>query len=172
MLHKDGIHAVHGFIDFKSKGKLKNKPPYFSVGGFGIPVNIEEEKDYIFNFDFAESSGRANIDENGIATIEMYLRDLDWEYIFDSLECEKDLNLFDIFRSIEHVEMDEIFYFWDKENEDGSIEENGEHFFDVSHFQLDVYYTENGEDKIEEIIIPQNLLDSYNLKTDKYWKSA
>lgn len=169
MLNKNNINDVLGYVQFKSKGPLKHKPNYFCPGGFGIPVNVGEEKDYIFNFDFTGYVGYANVDEDGIVTIDFSLGNLDWEYVLDSFDCSKDLNLLDILYSIKYTEMDEIYYLWDKKNEDGTITENAEHFFDVTHFQLDVFYKEDDEEKLKQIIIPRNLLDSYNSKTDMYW---
>lgn len=163
------INGAAARVILRSKGKLAKKPSYFGVGGFTIPVDIGENKKHYFIFDWVENQGNAAILEDGTCEVDFTLKDLDLEFIQESYDCDKDLNLLDIFRSIEEVQMDEIYYLWDKTLEDGTIKEDAGHFFDVVHFEIDVSYSEGGEDLYETYKVPHHLLDAYNRKTDKEW---
>lgn len=164
------INDATANVILRSKGELTRKPSYFGVGGFTIPVDIGENKKHYFIFDWVENRGDATILEDGTCEMDFTLEGLDLDFITESYDCDKDLNLLDIFRSIEKVRMDEIYYLWDRVLKDGSIKEDAGHFFDVVHFEIGVSYNENGEEKFETFKAPKRLLDSYNKKTDEEWK--
>ena len=158
----NNVYDATAYIVLRSKGKLAHKPSYFTVGGFTIPMGKTP-----FVFEWVRSYGDAILVEDGRYEMDFSLEEIDWDFIQEG-NINK-LNLLHVFRSIEQVRMDDIYYTWDKVLEDGTIESDAGHFFDVVRFEIEVYYKENGESKHKTFEAPQPLLDAYNRKMDKEW---
>jgi hypothetical protein len=142
-------------VTLMSKEKVEKEPDIASIGGFAVV----DEGGNITSFDWLQSEGYNEMEEDGRLKMEWYLKEFDEEFYLDSNETEDESP---DWKSILRQKIEEIYY------ETGYIvngmEEEGPEM-EVTYFAILLWNDEKGD--YETFEFPEKEIREYNAREQK-----